>query len=36
MKKNNSFAHGQKVQGAVIIAIVFLAIVAILIFTWNK
>lgn len=36
MKKLNSFLHDEKVQGNVIISAVFIAIIAILIFTWNK
>jgi len=36
MKKLNTLLHDEKVQGNVIIATVFIAIIAILIFTWNK
>jgi hypothetical protein len=36
MKKLNTFLHNEKVQGNIIIATVFIAITAILIFTWNK
>lgn len=36
MKKLNSFLHDEKVQGNIIIATVFIAIIVILIFTWNK
>jgi len=36
MKKLNTLLHNEKVQGNIIIATVFIAIAAILIFTWNK